>query len=83
MLKYGTGCSCKSVPYSNALMLAGGGQSVWPVRRTAPCKAPLPGGSAVISMVRKSRGSAALVMGKVQLPPSGTWKLHLDQVIEL
>ena len=38
------------------------GYSVWPVRSTVPRKAPLPGDSAVISIVRKSRGSTPLVI---------------------
>src|ERR1700750_2446588 len=43
---------------------------------TGPARAPfLLGAPSVISIVRKSRGSAALVMGKVQLPPSGTWNV--------
>src|SRR5271170_5705891 len=53
--------------HGDALILAGG-QSVWPMRRTAPCKAPLPGGSAVISIVRNCRGSTPVVIVRVADP---------------
>src|SRR5690242_17030600 len=63
-------------PGGGVPVVAAGGYRVCPLRMTGPARSPfLLGGPSVISMVRKSRGSAALVIGKVQLPPSGTWNV--------
>ena len=45
---------------------------VWPMKRICPCKAPVPGDSTVISIVRNSRGSTPVVIGTVADPELST-----------